>query len=506
MEWWSLLDVGLAVVVGAIVWRQLAPFADLAFITRDPSRWPRLAALERAPWRLRTKAHERAAAELRALGFVELAPKQESTPLWRTASRTFYSAERATYGYLFHARAPVVGFITDFDDGTIVHTGVAERPPKRYAELLDQGLPGSIGERLAIHDRTIASWCAAAEPAVRAPRGEGTIEERLDLSRRYYRARFAEGGMTVSDVLAGEPSTRQSPTPSRTDAFAVLRRTYDRLGMLMTFAVVGMSVQVVIFALERWQQGLAGHAMPWGLTASVYTWLWFLLRSYRVRQAQQLIAETVDRSWPIIAALDHVPRALERGRARSAARELARLGFEPIGALAIQAAKVRITGRVLRSPRDGSYAFLYTALGKPHVELWSRLGDGTIVRTGALYAPVAARSPGIVDQGVARSPRRRIDAHARLVEQTAASRHAPATVAAQPGGAYRGREVPSGIETFVEMAREYYRLVPPPDAAEAAPAAPPRARVEVLEAEPEPGTEPVEQGRASAPPAVKRRA
>ncbi len=160
------------------------------YCIQEPERWPEVIALPVAPFRLRLPHFERVAKRLVALGFRELGTRVEITPVGGIPSRVFFHPELGTYAEIYSfLLVPRISFLTPLSDGRMLYSGRAGRG-MTYARLLTNEIPTHHPERgWARHRERLQSL----DQQGTRPSAKGTLEERLALTRAWYR-NYSQGG------------------------------------------------------------------------------------------------------------------------------------------------------------------------------------------------------------------------------------------------------------------------------------------------------------------------
>lgn len=179
-----LIGVGALTLVGLfIAWRvwtgktvRSAEPAHLRLQVRE---------LTRLPPELRTPRVEAAASELASRGFRELGGFSEDVGAGEVPVRHLYAQDHTTYASLFalSSGAPIVSYLTGFTDGAMLFTCSAEELEGQFGPLINQAEPDA-DRRLASHLATLRTMMAEKS---RKPRAAGTLAERIELCRAWYR-------------------------------------------------------------------------------------------------------------------------------------------------------------------------------------------------------------------------------------------------------------------------------------------------------------------------------
>lgn len=145
------------------------------------------------PDRLKRDSFEREAAWLAESGFAEIGCRNERVlGLLSFPTREFFHAGRKTYGSMMsYHLSPAVFFMTPFAGGSLLFTGVAPRKRKDRGKLVRQGGWARARDRLEAHIQALASLEASGA----RPEAKGTLEERIELSRLYYRLSASSGDL-----------------------------------------------------------------------------------------------------------------------------------------------------------------------------------------------------------------------------------------------------------------------------------------------------------------------
>jgi hypothetical protein len=170
---------------------------SLRSIARDPSRRPELRRLQEAPPYLRRAAIEDRVAELRALGFVEIGVKEESSLGLRFASRVLWHPASRTFAEVFPVlRQPATSLLTEIEGGGLLYTGASDRPRRAYGRLIEQGFTADTATLVQRHLATLQELGGPALPeatsgSYRELAPTDLMERRLALSRQYFEERFS---------------------------------------------------------------------------------------------------------------------------------------------------------------------------------------------------------------------------------------------------------------------------------------------------------------------------
>ncbi len=175
--------IGFQGLVAYFIAQYIMLMTEQLLLKLAPDSVLRVGEVAEAPKALRRPRIEDAASALQALGFVEIGVKSERVPIMGSScTREFYCDAHPAYATLMSiARSPMVSFLTRFSSGRLLFCSTSAF--RSRGDVVNRRLGESLEERFEIHKKM-----AADDFPGDAPECAGTMAERIELTRQWYRS------------------------------------------------------------------------------------------------------------------------------------------------------------------------------------------------------------------------------------------------------------------------------------------------------------------------------